>query len=95
MYGGNATWSPDQRASPTFDRAPCFSRQKRDDAELELIGVTLMGFGVVIAFLPGTGELTIIWVIAAFASLVGIFLVAFGLRLRTWNRTTATVRRFS
>lgn len=58
---------------------------------LGLISLILTGFGVVIAFLPGTGERTIIGVIAAFAILVGIVLLAFGLRLQSWYRTKANM----
>lgn len=58
---------------------------------LGLISLNLTGLGVAILFLPDAGERTIIGVFAAFSILVGIVLLAFRLRLRSWYRNKAAM----
>ena len=53
-------------------------------------GVIAVAFGVVLFFAPGEGALAMVLWIGAYALVSGILLVAFGLRLRSWDRMHVT-----
>lgn len=54
---------------------------------LGLSGLLSIAFGVVLFLMPGPGALAVVWLIATYAVLFGIFLIVLGFRLR--NASTA------
>ena len=50
-------------------------------------GILSVIFGVFIAFFPGAGALGVIWMIAVYAWIFGVVMVALGLRMRGWSNT--------
>ena len=53
---------------------------------LGLSGLASVIFGVIVAVQPGAGALGLIWVIAAYAVVFGVLLIALGFRLRASGR---------
>jgi uncharacterized membrane protein HdeD (DUF308 family) len=53
---------------------------------LGLSGLASVIFGVILAVQPGAGALALIWVIAAYAIVYGVLLIALGFRLRSVGR---------
>ncbi len=56
---------------------------------LALGGVFSLIFGGVIAARPDVGALAVVWIIATFALMAGVFLIAFGLNLRDLKKDAA------
>lgn len=52
---------------------------------LALSGIVSILFGVFLAAFPGEGALAVVWLIAGYAVVFGVLLVALGLRLRSWD----------
>jgi uncharacterized membrane protein HdeD (DUF308 family) len=48
---------------------------------LGLAGVISLVFGVLVLAFPGAGALALVWLIALYAIVVGVLLIALGLRL--------------
>jgi uncharacterized membrane protein HdeD (DUF308 family) len=53
---------------------------------LALSGLASVIFGVILAIQPGAGALALIWLIAAYAIVFGVLLIALGFRLRAAGR---------
>jgi uncharacterized membrane protein HdeD (DUF308 family) len=60
-------------------------REIENEWFLILIGIGAVIWGILVSIFPGGGALAIIWTIGIFAIAFGILLIAFGLRLRSWN----------
>ena len=58
---------------------------------LALGGVLSIGLGILLFLQPAAGSLAIIWIIAGYALVFGIFLVILGIRLRNWRTPDTTV----
>jgi uncharacterized membrane protein HdeD (DUF308 family) len=54
----------------------------RGEFWLGLAGVLSLLFGVMLILRPGTGALTVVWLIASYSVLIGVVLVAWGLHLK-------------
>jgi uncharacterized membrane protein HdeD (DUF308 family) len=52
---------------------------------LVITGIGAVIWGILVWIFPGGGALAIIWTIGVFAIIFGALLIAFGLRLRSWN----------
>jgi uncharacterized membrane protein HdeD (DUF308 family) len=50
---------------------------------LILNGVLAVIFGILLLWRPGIGALTLVWIIGAYAIILGIIYIAFGLKLKT------------
>jgi uncharacterized membrane protein HdeD (DUF308 family) len=59
---------------------------------LALNGVVSVLFGLILIFFPGAGAIAIIWLIAAWAIVSGVILVALALRLRSRGQGSSTFR---
>ena len=55
---------------------------------LGLSGVVSVAFGVLLVLFPGPGALALLWYIGGFAIVFGVLMIAFGLRLERWRRST-------
>lgn len=55
---------------------------------LGLTGVLSIAFGILVLLFPGSGALSIVWMIGVYAVLAGVALIALGLRLRRVDRIT-------
>ncbi|MGH2351177.1 MAG: HdeD family acid-resistance protein [Chloroflexota bacterium] len=53
---------------------------------LGLGGVASILFGILLVIFPGAGALTVVWLIAAYAVVFGVLLIALGFRLRGWQQ---------
>ncbi len=51
-------------------------------------GILSVLFGVVAVIFPGAGALAVIWLIAVYAIVFGLLLIALGLRVRGWGSPT-------
>jgi len=47
-----------------------------------LNGLASIAFGIVLIVFPGAGAMAVVWLIGAFALLIGLLLLALALRLR-------------
>lgn len=63
-----------------------------NDWLLALSGIVSLAFGILIVIRSGEGTLAIMGIIAAYAVVFGILMVAGGLRLRTWMLLTSDTR---
>jgi uncharacterized membrane protein HdeD (DUF308 family) len=61
-------------------------KQVRGEWMLGASGVFSILFGVLLLTRPDAGALAVVWMIAAYAFVVGVLLVGLGLRLRSWGR---------
>jgi uncharacterized membrane protein HdeD (DUF308 family) len=57
---------------------------------LALAGLASIAFGVLIAFFPAAGALTVVWLIGSFAILFGVVLIVLGWRLRGIDQMART-----
>lgn len=57
-------------------------REIDNELLLGLAGLASIVFGVLLIIFPGSGALTVVWVIGAYAVLFGVLLIALGFRLR-------------
>ncbi len=53
---------------------------------LGLTGILSLLFGLLLVAFPGTGALTVVWLIGAYALVFGVVLVGLALRLRRWHQ---------
>ncbi len=61
-------------------------REISDEWLLILSGIASVIFGVLVILFPGAGALSVIWLIAAYAVVFGVLLVALSLRLRSLGK---------
>lgn len=61
-------------------------RHIQNEWMLVIGGILSIVFGLLLAFYPGAGALSVVWLIGAFAIVFGIFAVALALRLRSFSR---------
>jgi uncharacterized membrane protein HdeD (DUF308 family) len=61
-------------------------REISDEWLLILSGIASVIFGVLIVLFPGAGALSVIWLIAVYAVVFGVLLVALSLRLRSLGK---------
>ncbi len=54
---------------------------------LGIAGALSVIFGVLVLIFPGTGALSIVWLIGVYAFLFGLMLIALGWRLRGWHES--------
>jgi uncharacterized membrane protein HdeD (DUF308 family) len=59
-----------------------------DEWMLILSGILSVLFGLGVMILPGAGALALIWVIAIYAIIFGLLMIALALRLRKHSRAT-------
>lgn len=57
---------------------------------LALSGLLSLVFGILLVIWPGAGVLAMIWLIAAYAIVFGVFLIILGFRLRSWRERGVT-----
>ncbi|HVO89619.1 MAG TPA: HdeD family acid-resistance protein [Casimicrobiaceae bacterium] len=55
---------------------------------LALVGVISIVFGIAVFVFPAAGALAMVWLMSAYALLVGIMFVALAIRARGWKRST-------
>jgi uncharacterized membrane protein HdeD (DUF308 family) len=55
-----------------------------------LAGIASIAFGVLVAMFPGTGALSVVWLIGVFAVVFGALAVGVALRLRSLERAAKT-----
>ena len=61
---------------------------------LGLAGIASIVFGLILVAAPGAGALAVIWLIAAYALVFGVVLIALGFRLRgLWRESERTAAR--
>jgi uncharacterized membrane protein HdeD (DUF308 family) len=64
-------------------------REIRGEWLLALAGVLSVLFGVLLIIWPATGALAVIWLIATYAIVFGVAMIALGLRLRALRQRTS------
>ena len=57
-----------------------------------IAGVLSLAVGVILAVSPGTGAVSLVWLIAIYVILLGLSLIAAGVRLRSWRRAAEAGR---
>jgi uncharacterized membrane protein HdeD (DUF308 family) len=68
-----------------FASAIALRREIQDEWLLALGGAAAVVFGIIMFASPLAGALAVIWLIAAYAVVIGVLLVAFSFRMRTWQ----------
>lgn len=61
-------------------------REIRGEWLLALAGVASIAFGVLLVLNPGAGALALLWLIGAYAIVLGLLLIGLAFRLRGWLR---------
>ena len=81
--------------SGIFQIAAAIRLRKEIEGELlmALGGVASIAFGVLLIVFPGTGLLTLVWLIAAWSIVSGVILLALAWRLRNLQTSTGTSGR--
>lgn len=69
-----------------FGSAIALRREIQDEWLLALGGVAAVVFGIIMFATPLAGALALVWLIALYAVVIGVLLVAFSFRMRTWQR---------
>lgn len=65
-------------------------RELESEWWLALSGVASVIFGLLLIFFPGPGALAVVWLIAAYAIVFGVLLLALAIRLRRWQSSDRT-----
>lgn len=65
-------------------------RELESEWWLALSGVASVIFGLLLIFFPGPGALAVVWLIAAYAIIFGVLLLALAIRLRRWQSSDRT-----
>ncbi|HKP53953.1 MAG TPA: HdeD family acid-resistance protein [Chloroflexia bacterium] len=61
-------------------------KEIEDEWLLGISGVVSVLFGLYVLIFPGLGALSLIWLIATYAFIIGILLIILGFRLRSWQQ---------
>ena len=62
-------------------------KEIRNEWLLALAGILSIVFGAMVVLVPGAGALALIWLIAAYAIVIGILFIVLGFRVRSWARS--------
>lgn len=62
-------------------------REIAGEVFLAIAGLASIAFGILVVIYPGASAIAVVWVIAAYAILFGILLIALGIRLRGVHRS--------
>ncbi len=71
-----------------FASAIALRREIQDEWLLALGGIAAVVFGIIMFATPLAGALALVWLVALYAVVIGVLLLAFSLRMRTWQRET-------
>jgi len=67
-------------------------RQMEGEWTLGLAGALSFVFGALVVLMPRAGALALVWLIAAYAILFGVLLIALGFQLRNWGSEPHAMR---
>jgi uncharacterized membrane protein HdeD (DUF308 family) len=68
-----------------FASAIALRREIYDEWLLAVGGIAAVVFGIIMFASPAAGALAVIWLIALYAVVIGVLMLAFGFRMRTWQ----------
>ena len=63
-------------------------REIENEWMLALAGVLSVVFGALVIIFPGAGAISLAWLIAAYAFVIGVLMILLGIRLRNWRPGT-------